>query len=387
MTSDSIYLDYAATTPIDPAALAAMVRCHGEVGANPASLHAAGRRARRLLEDAAESIGRMLGAQVDQVPADRVLLTSGGTEANNLALLGLASTCERRPGRIIVSTIEHPSVLAAAAQLARRGWRVDHLRVLGQGMVDLDHLDELLAEPGEPPECVSVMLANNETGVLQPVAEVVRRCRPRGIPVHTDAVQAIGKVPVSFRELGVATMTIAAHKFHGPAGIGALVMDAAARRSPILFGGSQQLGLRPGTEPVALTVGMEHALRQWFVPGQERCRRLAECRNLLETRLTDEAGALVNGSGPRVPQTLNVSFPGIERQALLLALDFAGVYASSGSACASGSSEPSPVLQAMGLPMARVESAIRLSVGLPSTIDQMNQAADRILKAVNQLRL
>ncbi len=380
-----IYLDYAATSPIDLRVVAAMSEYSRLNGFNPASQHAAGREARRIWEDAAESICRCLGARVDQLPSDRLIVTSGGTEANNLALLGLARD---RPGRVLISRIEHPSGLAAGDELRRRGTRVDLIRARPCGRIDLDHLGQLLDDHSEPVRLVSVMLANNETGVLQPIDEVVACCEPRGIPVHTDAVQVVGKLPVDFTALGVSALTVAAHKFEGPCGIGALLVRGNTPLDPILFGGSQQLGTRPGTEPVTLLVGMQSALQIWHANPSERTAHLRACRDLLEQRLCAQSESIrINGTSERVPQTLNVSFPGIDRQALLMALDFAGICCSTGSACASGSSEPSHVLQAMGLPETQVASAIRLSVGAATSLAEVEQAAERILKAVNQLRL
>ena len=378
----SIYLDYSATTPVEPSVVDAMADCYRTMIGNPSSQHQFGRRAKRAFEDAAEAVGRLLGARMNQSNADRVVLTSGGTEANNLALGGLTDAV---PGRLIVSTIEHPSTLAAAAQLRRNGWQIDLLNVLQSGTIDLDHLDRLLDET-KTPSLVSVMWANNETGVIQPIEAVVARCQPRNIPVHTDAVQVAGKLPINFQQLGVTSLSVAAHKFHGPCGVGALILRHAAPHNPILFGGAQQLGLRPGTESVALAVGMRTALKQWCTNQPDRFAHLQRCRDLLETQLTSSRhDCLVNGASNRLPQTLNLSFLGIDRQQLLIALDLAGVCASSGSACASGSSEPSHVLQAMGLPINRVEGAIRLSVGIPTTLTEIETAVDRILETINQL--
>ena len=311
------------------------------------------------------------------------MFTSGGTEANNLALLGQSHA---PPGRVLIAALEHPSTLAAGRQLQRQGWQVDWIRARECGQIDLDHLQLLLEAAKEPPCLVSVMLANHETGVLQPVREVVQRCQPQGIPVHTDAVQAIGKIPVHFASLGVTYMSVAAHKFYGPCGIGALIVRGKTPLRPILYGGAQQLATRPGTEPVALVIGLLTALKAAQAQQEQWSRHLAACRDELQHCLGQLPEVLVNGTATRLPQTLNVSFLGVDRQALLMALDLAGVYCSSGSACASGSSEPSPVLQAMGLPRERVTSAIRLSVGVPTREADVSVAADRILKAVNQLR-
>jgi cysteine desulfurase len=378
-----IYLDHNATTPIDPSVLAAMSETFACIGANPASQHAAGRQARRVLEESAERILSLLGADIGHARSDRIIFTSGGTEANNLALLGLP---HHGPGRLLVSSIEHPSTLGAADQLQRRGWQVERIKTLECGTIDLQDLRDRLAAPGPRPSLVSVMLGNNETGVLQPVGDVVRLCAPLAVPVHTDAIQVVGKLPLSFSQLGVTLMSVAPHKFHGPCGIGALVVRGATPVRSILYGGAQQMGSRPGTESVALVVGMRAALELWQRSWEARTEHLKRCRDELERCLTQMPQAVINGTAPRLPHTLNISFPGVDRQALLMALDLAGIACSTGSACASGSSEPSHVLQAMGLYRQRIASAIRLSVGMTTSLADMPRAADCILKAVNQLR-
>ncbi len=375
------YLDFNATTPMDEEVAAAMVAAWREGPANASSQHRAGRLARGLLEAQLEDVGRYLGADVDRLHPDHVLWTSGGTEANNLALFGMAG---ESPGRVIVSSLEHPSVLACAARLAELGWQVDLIRALGTGVVDLDHLRDLLAT--EPrPEWVAVAMANHETGVLQPVEQVVALADRYGVPVHTDAVQMIGKLPVDFRRLGVATLSVSAHKLHGPCGIGALLVRSGRKLTPRLFGGSQQQGMRPGTEPVALAVGLATALRRWSQQVEERAARMRQARDLLQQSLV-EAGGIVNGSSKRLPNTLNISFPGVDRQALLMALDLAGVCCSAGSACASGSSEPSSVLRAMGLPAWRLRGAVRISVAHTTGRWEAEQSAALILGTLNDLR-
>jgi cysteine desulfurase len=309
------------------------------------------------------------------------VLTSGGTEANNLALFGLAG---ETPGRVVVSAIEHPSVLAAADRLARRGWHVVRLRASIDGVVDLEQLRAALAAPAH---LVSLMWGNNETGALQPIAEAAEICRAAGVPLHSDAVQVVGKLPIEFDRLGASAVSLAAHKFHGPRGIGALVVDSAVSLEGQLCGGFQQQGLRPGTESIELAIGMCWALELWASEADERHRRLARLRDRFESRLRAGRGDLVvNGSGaPRLPHTSNVSFVGLDRQELFMALDLAGVQCSTGSACASGSSEPSPVLRAMGLPDSIVNSALRFSLGANTTEADIDEAATRILQVCNDL--
>lgn len=375
-----IYLDNNATTPLHPDVLAAMSACWSAQPLNPASQHRVGRRAQRLLEDAREAIARLLDA--DPV-RDRVIFTSGGTEANNLALFGLAAA---RAGKTVVSAIEHPSILAAAEELTRRGGATVRLDVSPDGVVCAEHLRDLL--DASPTRLVSAMLVNNETGVVQPVAKLAELCRGAGVPLHTDAAQAVGKLPVSFRRLGVAAMTVAAHKLHGPAGVGALIVRGDVPLTPILFGGAQQLELRPGTEPVALAVGMQRALELWREKAEIRRQFLQQQRDRLEALICERiADAVVIGrDAPRAPHTLAIAFPGVDRQAALMALDLAGVACSTGSACASGSSEPSPVLQAMRCEEAIVRSALRFSLGVMNTADEIDAAAARIVRTVQALR-
>ncbi len=381
MRDAPIYLDHNSTTPIDPRVVEAMVRAWQDCGANPASQHAAGRQARRMLEEAREGIAELLGARTGGMNADRVIFTSGGTEANNLALRGLSPAAFRdQKPRLAISTIEHPSILATAVELERLGALVQRLPVDNQGIVQLPiTLNTHVA---------SVMLANNETGIIQPVETFAAICREGDAVSHTDAVQAIGKIPVHFRELGVDAMTVAPHKFHGPLGIGALVLRHAVDLQPQLLGGFQQAGLRPGTENVALVVGFHKALDLAAGEFQERVGRMHGLRDGMERFLSDRFPDLVivGKQAPRRLPTSCLSFPGLNRQALVMALDLAGVACSTGSACASGSSEPSPVLMAMGLPRVVVEGAIRLSLGAFSTTAEVAEASRRILNTVNHLR-
>lgn len=383
-----IYLDHNSTTPLLPEVAAAMAECHAAGYANPASQHQAGRRARQRLEQAREDVARILRASLEGRTPDRVIFTSGGTEANNLAVLGLAKVAEELhapPHEAIISSIEHSSILGPAEHLQRRGWRIHRLNVNEQGIVQLDHLQELL---GEKTRLVSIMLGNNETGVLQPVREIALSCRAAKVPIHTDAVQVAGKLPINFRGLAVHAMTVAPHKFHGPLGVGALVVRHDLAIGPQLFGGFQQEGLRPGTESVALAVGMQTALRAFEREEAERAERMRNLRDNFESALTaGYPGLVINGrSAERLPGTSNVAFPGIDRKELFLALDMAGVSCSTGSACASGSSEPSPVLMAMGLSDEVVSSSLRFSLGATTTAAEIDEAARRILEVCAKMK-
>lgn len=381
-STDTIYLDHNATTPIIPEVAAAMAECYAAGYGNPASQHAAGRRARQLLEEARETIGRLLGAEVDTHRGDHVLFTSGATEANNLALLGLNLGTT---GPVYLSAIEHPSVAGVAAELRRRGQAVVTLPVTAEGVLDLAAADKLIAHGGR---LVAAMLGNNDTGILQPIADLAELCAARGIPLSTDAVQAVGKIEVNFRSLGVAALSASAHKFHGPSGVGVLIVRSDVRLDPLLFGGFQQGGLRPGTESVPLAVGMCRALKLWHSERDARFQRLTELRERLETGLRALWPELVvHGSAvERLPHTTCASFVGLERQALLLALDLAGVACSTGSACASGSSEPSPALVAAGCSGPLLESALRFSLGATTTAAEIDRALAKIGPVCSHLR-
>jgi cysteine desulfurase len=376
-----IYLDYNSTTPLLDEVVAAMAEWQTTRFGNPSSQHAIGRRARQALDQARDEIGRMLGGQLSGSLGDRVIFTSGGTEANNLALLGIIGFAEADlpPGEAIISAIEHHSVTAVAELLERRGWTIHRLGVTRDGVVDLAALDGRL---NERTRFVSVMLANNETGVLQPVAEMARRCQALGVPMHTDAAQIAGKLPVDFRALGVSALTVAAHKFHGPLGIGALLIRHDLELQPLVIGGFQQEGLRGGTESVALAVGMQAALASWEREKDARAARLRNLRDRLETRLKEGYGGrvVVNGAdAERLPHTSNVALTGLNRQALVMALDLAGVACSTGSACASGSSEPSRTLVAMDCDPDVLAASVRFSLGATTTDAEIDEAAERIL--------
>jgi cysteine desulfurase len=370
-----VYLDHNSTSPLLPEAAAAMMAAEAEQFANPASQHSEGRRANRALQNAREEIAELLGAKLTGRNADRLVFTSGGSEANNLALagLGLANSNDARP--IVISSIEHPSITATADAIARSGVPLQKLAVMSAGVVRLEHLDELLAQS---PRLASVMLANNETGVIQPLDEIVRRCAAAGVPVHTDASQAVGKLLIDFRALGVAAMTISPHKFGGPRGIGGLLVRGDVPIQPLLHGGAQQLGLRPGTESVSLAVGFLAALKAWHGRRSQWSAQMQALRDRFESAIrTAFPQAIVNGIAvPRLPNTSNIAFVGHDRQALLMAFDLAGICCSTGSACASGSSEPSPTLLAMQLPREVVNASLRFSIGPNTTEEEIDNAVE-----------
>jgi cysteine desulfurase len=376
---DCLYLDNNSTTPPCPAADEAM-RAYLRAGCgNAASAHAAGRQARRALEDARERTAARLGAH-----ADEVVFTSGATEANNLALFGL---CSEPPGRLLASPVEHPSVLEPLRHLVATGFALDYLPVDAQGVVPADALPARLRPDTR---LVAVMLANHETGAVQPVRALAEAAAgAEGRPAfHCDATQAVGKMPVHFHDLGVSTLSLSAHKFHGPQGVGALLVRRGVKVRPLAHGGHQQRGLRPGTEPVALAVGLAAALEEAQRAADFRRARVCRLREMFLGYLQDHAAPVVlNGPAEGgLPHTLNLSFPGVRADALLIALDLAGVACSTGSACSSGSLLPSPVLQAMRVPEVVLHSAMRFSLSSFLTEDQISEAARRVAAVVRRLR-
>lgn len=381
VTPSRIDLDQNATTPLDPEVLEAM-RPHWLAGGNAESRHAGGRAARRAWERARESVARILGADPGEV-----VFTSGGTEANNLAILGL-SGAEGPPGHLVCSPIEHPAVAEPVARLEAAGFAVDRPTVDVRGLADAERMADAL---GAGTRLATLMLANNETGAIQPVARLAERARARGVPVHTDAVQAVGRIPVDFHGLGVATLAASAHKFHGPVGVGLLLVRAGVELGARLFGGGQQQGRRPGTVAVPLAVGLAAALERWHAQAEARARRWVALRDRLESGLVAALGPdRVVRNGPidasdRLPQTVNLGFPGLDGDALLMQLDLAGISASLGSACASGATRPSPVLLAMRLPEDRLRSSVRFSLGAATTEAEIEAALPRIVAAVTRV--
>lgn len=351
-----VYLDFNATSPLHPDVQRAMSEVSQLGPLNPSSMHAEGRRARQIWDEARQRIADALDCA-----AARVVITSGGTEANNLAIQGLMQI---RRGPVLVSAVEHPSVLEVAESYRSLGREVIRIPVDDQGVVVLSALEELLV--GDPPPAlVSVMTANNETGVLQPTADIASRCEMHGVPLHCDAVQSAGKLPWPLSMEAGWLMSISGHKLEGPAGIGALVCSPDIELPPLLRGGNQQGGWRAGTEPVALAVGLATALERWQAHGSDWLERLRSGQRAFEQSLTERIpGAVILGRrAARLPHTTQAAFPGRDRQALLMGLDLAGIACSTGSACSSGSSEVSHVLRAMGVPEPVCEGALRFSWG------------------------
>ncbi|ALC17991.1 cysteine sulfinate desulfinase/cysteine desulfurase [Desulfuromonas soudanensis] len=374
-----VYLDHNATTPVDSEVLEAMLPFLKENWGNPSSIHALGRASRTPLENARRQVAQMLNCT-----ARRILFTGSGSEADNLAIRGILPC---RPGRhLITSAVEHPAVLQTCLGLGREGYEVTVLPVDGQGRV----CPESLAEALRPDTAlVSIMLANNETGTLQPVAELAAVARRRKVPFHTDAVQALGKIPLDVEELGVDLLSLSAHKIGGPKGVGALYVRSGLELAPLITGGGQEHGLRSGTENVAGIVGFgkacEVALRRL---NAGEMARLAHLRDRLEAGicyLLPDA----RRNGPeedRLPNTLNLTLPEIRGESLVLSLDRRGVFFSSGSACKSGNPEPSPALLAMGLSVEEAHCAVRFSLGTGNSAEDIDYVLSALEKTLAETR-
>ena len=360
--SEPIYLDHAATTPVRAEVLDAMLPYLGPCFGNPSSTHRWGREARTALDEARERVARCLGAR-----ADEVCFTSGGTEADNLAVLG-PWRAMRATGRtaVVTTPIEHKAVLQAVHQAAREGAEERLLHVQPTGLVDPASFDALVDDSAA---IVSVMWINNEMGVVQPIAELAARARERGAVFHTDAVQAFGKVEVRADQTPVDLLTVSGHKIGAPKGIGAIFIRRGTPLEPLFHGGAQDRGRRPGTENVAAAVGLACAAELAVAHREAEWARLEALRDTLEAailaRLPD---AVVHGRGaPRAPHILNLSVPGTDAESMLMALDLAGIAASGGSACQSGSVSPSHVLTALGVPADLAGAAVRMSLGSLTT--------------------
>jgi len=378
--TQSVYLDYNATTPLAPEVLEVMLPYFREEFGNPSSIHSFGQRAKAALYDARERVASLIGASPNEI-----LFTSGGTEADNLAILGVLEAAEGGRRHLVTSSVEHHAVLNTMKALAKKGVPVTFLKVDRAGRVDPEDLKSALT-PGTL--LVSIMHANNETGVVQPVAELARLTHQAGAYFHTDAVQSIGKIPVRVRELGVDLLSLSGHKIYGPKGTGALYVRRGVNVRPIFRGGGQERARRPGTENLPGLVGLGRAaqLAEKHLAGEPN--RVA----VLRDRLTEDVLARIPGSAPngaeaeRTPNTVNLSFQGVEGETLIIALDLKGCAVSTGAACSSGTVEPSHVLIAMGLSPQQVQGSIRVSLGRYTTAEEIAYFVDVLESVVESIR-
>ncbi len=380
-----IYLDHAATTPLDHRVLAAMQPFFSENFGNASSVHWYGQRARQALENAREVIAGAIGARPGEL-----FFTSGGTESNNLALRGIVHAAGKRSGKrhIVTSRTEHHAVLEPCEKLGEEGFQVTQLPSDVYGLVSPEQVKAALTDLTS---LVSIMMANNEVGSLNPIREISATAHEQDVPVHSDAVQALGKIPINVRDLGVDLMTLSAHKIYGPKGIGALHISKGTDIEPIVFGGGQERGKRPGTENVPLAVGFAKAVELAVSEMEEETGRLRVLRDELEARLRSRFPAIVINGHPtkRLPHILNVSFDNsklsLEGEMLLMNMDLHGIAVTSGSACTSGSMQPSHVLLAMGRDTRTAKATLRFAFGKGNTWEDLDNVVHTLDEVIREM--
>ena len=345
--------------------------------ANPSSRHGLGKTARKVLEESREKIASLIHCQPEEI-----IFTSGGSESNNLALLGIPESSRKT---LLATPGDHPSSAEVYEQLNSYGWNIEHFKINSEGQIQPETLKEI---DWNSVGLVSLLYAHNETGVIQKIDSIADLCLEHQIPLHLDAVQAVGKIPVDFGKFKATSMSLAAHKFHGPRGIGALVVSKSLNLKPILFGGHQEAGMRPGTELAPLAAGMAKALELSVLDLENRASQMKKLRDLLEAGLREKCSPVVihGENSKRLPNTLNISFPGMDGEAFLVSADLEGIACSLGSACASGSTKPSPVLTAMGYSEEIALSSVRFSVGVDNSEEEIHKAISIISGIVNRLR-
>ena len=376
-----IYFDHNATTPVDPAVVDVVLKALKEDFGNPSSVHHFGQQAKAVLDDARSAVAALIGAEPSEV-----VFTSGGTEADNFAIRGVAEALEPTGRKhLVASSIEHEAVLNTLKALARRGWKTTLLPVDASGIVKPEALAEVLTPDTA---LVSVMHANNEIGTIQPIAELARLAHSRGVLFHTDAVQSIGKIAVDVSALGVDLLSLSGHKFNGPKGAGALWIKRGTRITATMTGGKHERNRRAGTENVPAVAGLGVAAQLAASKRDAEGRRLGGLRDRLEQEILERVpGTAINGAREsRVPNTTNISFEGVEAESLLIALDLEGVAVSTGSACSSGTLEPSHVLKAMGLATHRTQNSIRISLGAGNSDADVDYLLAKIAGIVEKLR-
>lgn len=378
-----VYLDHSATTPVRPEVVEAMLPYFDQEFGNASSVHGFGQRARHAVEDARDKIASLLGASPEEI-----IFTSGGTESDNLAIKGVAAAAGDRGRRIIASAIEHHAVLTTCAALEKEGLEIVHLPVDEQGLVDPADLRRALSSSGSDAILISIMMANNEVGTIEPIRELAAVAAEASVPFHTDAVQAVGKMPVDVDGLGVDLLSLSAHKFYGPKGVGALYVRSGTRIEPVQHGGHHEKNRRGGTENVPGIVGMARALELACAEMDEEPERLRRLRDRLQQGLAEqvEDNRLNGHPTERVPHIVNMSFANVEGESMLLSLDAVGVAASTGSACTSGTLEPSHVLTAMAVPPEIAHGSLRFSLGLVNTAEDVEYVVEKLPAIIERLR-
>jgi cysteine desulfurase len=376
----TVYLDHNATTPIHPDVLAAMLPYYRNGFGNPSSIHGFGREARQAVDEAREKVAHLIGAK-----SSEIIFTSGGTEADNLAMKGVALAREGKAGHIITSAIEHHAVMVPCRYLEKKGFKVTFIPVDHNGLLDPDDVKRAITDKTI---LISIIHANNEVGTIEPLEEIGRLAMERDIPFHTDAVQSVGKVPIDVGTLRVNLLSLSAHKFCGPKGVGALYIRKGTKILPQVYGGHQELNVRAGTENVAGIVGLGEAAEIGFHKMQAEGKRLRRLRDTLWEKIKERVGPVRLNGHPtrRLPNTLNVSFDLVEGESLAINLDLKGIAVSAGSACTSGSLEPSHVLLAMGLSPTVAKGSVRFSLGMENTHVEMEYTANVLEEVVGRLR-
>lgn len=375
-----VYVDHSATTKLDKKVLEAMLPYLEEDYGNPSSLYRLGRKAKETVENSRQNIASIIGAKPEEI-----YFTSGGTEANNTLIKGIARTYKKKGNHIITSKIEHPSVLDSCKALEKEGFEVSYVNVLENGQLDIEDLNNKIKESTI---LISVMYANNEIGTIQPIEEISKIAKEKGIYFHTDAVQAIGSMDIDVEKLGVDALTLSAHKFYGPKGIGAFYIKKGVRFEKYISGGHQEKNKRAGTENVAGIIGMAKALELSREDLEENNERIKSLRDYYLDEVKKRIphikinGYLIN----RLPGNANISYEFIEGESLLLYLDLKGIYASTGSACSSDSLEPSHVLLAIGVPHEIAHGSLRVSIGKNNTKEEIDYLVDNLVEIVGKLR-
>jgi cysteine desulfurase len=379
-SSKRIYLDHAATTPVHPNVAEAMQPYLTEIYGNPSSLHLFGQEAKRALDTARDLVADSIGAS-----SSEIYFTSGGTESDNLALIGVSSAMASKGNHIITSAIEHHAILETCAYLTAKGFEITYLPVDEYGIVDPESVKNAITDKTV---LVSIMHANNEIGTIEPVSEIAEFTRERGIALHTDAVQTVGHMPMDVDVLGVDLLSLTAHKFYGPKGVGALYIRQGTRIVPLIHGGSQERNRRAGTENIPGIIGMAKALEISLSDMADRTGRVLELRTRLINGIQENiSGVMLNGHPyKRLSNNVNISVTGVEGESMLLMLDMKGIAASSGSACSSGALEPSHVLRSLGLPLELSQGALRFSIGRSNTEAEIDFTIESLKTIVDRLR-